>query len=131
MRIGTTEKAMSLQRLAKRAIFLLCAGRHNRRDRRGDDSSPKRPTKSGTEAAHWGYIGLANPADWALPQVTISPTSDIGKLPYGQVYATARQRVLHYRFPVPDGTYKVRVHFLQAVGGPRRTKSGCPPPPME
>jgi hypothetical protein len=73
------------------------------------------PAQTG-KAARWGYVGLANPPDWALPQVTIAPTSDIGKLPYGQVYATARQRVLHYRFPVPDGTYKVRVHFLQAAG---------------
>jgi len=85
---------------------------------------PSGSTKSGTEAAHRGYVGLANPADWALPQVTISLTSDIGKLPYGQVYATARQRVLHYRFPVPDGTYKVRVHFLQAVGGATKNEVG-------
>jgi hypothetical protein len=82
------------------------------------------PARSGTEAVRWGYVGLANPADWALPQVTISPTSDIGKLPYGQVYATARQRVLHYRFPVPDGAYKVRIHFLQAVGGATKNDVG-------
>jgi hypothetical protein len=57
-------------------------------------------------------------------EVVIAPTSDIGKLPYAQVYATARCRVLHYRFPVPDGAYKVRVHFLQAVGGTTRNEAG-------
>jgi hypothetical protein len=83
----------------------------------------KAPAQTG-ETSRWGYVGLANPADWALPQVTIAPASVIGKLPYGQVYATARQRVLHYRFPVPDGTYKVRVHFLQAVGGATKNEAG-------
>jgi len=83
---------------------------------------PIAPTKGGTEAARWGYVGaLANPGS---PEVIIAPASDIGKLPYWQVYATARCRVLHYRFPVPDGTYKVRVHFLQAADGATKNNVG-------
>jgi len=83
---------------------------------------PIASTKSGTEALRWGYVGaLASPG---TPEVIIAPTSDIGKLPYWQVYATARCRVLHYRFPVPDGAYKVRVHFLQAAGGATKNDAG-------
>ena len=116
---------MSLHKLADRAIFLLVVlTAMSGLSATAATPPPRPPTERETEAAHWGYVGLANPADWALPQVTISPTSDIGKLPYGQVYATARQRVLHYRFPVPDGTYKVRVHFLQAVGGATKNEVG-------
>ncbi len=81
----------------------------------------KTPAQTG-QAARWGYVGaLASPGS---PEAVIAPTSDIGKLPYAQVYATARCRVLHYRFPVPDGTYKVRVHFLQAAGGTTKNNVG-------
>jgi hypothetical protein len=114
---------MSLQRLAKRAIFLLLVLAAMTGLSAAETTPPPiAPTKGGTEAARWGYVGaLANPGS---PEVIIAPASDIGKLPYWQVYATSRCRVLHYRFPVPDGAYKVRVHFLQAAGGATKNNAG-------
>jgi hypothetical protein len=116
------ENAMSLQRLASSALFLLALTAITSARVAETTPPPGDPTKSGTEAARWGYVGaLANPG---APEVLIAPTSDIGKLPQGQVYATSRCRVLHYRFHVPDGTYKVRVHFLQAAGGATKNEAG-------
>jgi len=123
MRNYTVEKTVSLQRLADRAIFLLAVlAAMSGLYAAAATPSPDTPTKSGTEAVRWGWVGaLANPGS---PEAIIAPTSEIGKLPYGQVYATARQRVLHYRFPVPDGDYKVRVHFLQAGAGATKNNVG-------
>ncbi len=84
---------------------------------------PTTPSRSGVESARWGFVGVPN-AEWRYVNVAIDPASDIGKLPNGQIYGTCREKVMHYRFPVPDGLYKVRVHFLQAVGGTNKNNAG-------
>ena len=123
MRTTSMMKFVAIRRSSDRALFLLLALTAMTGLSAAETTPPQiAPTKGGTEAARWGYVGaLANPG---APEVIIAPASDISKLPYWQIYATSRCRVLHYRFPVPDGTYKVRVHFLQAADGATKNNVG-------
>ena len=84
---------------------------------------PGASTTNGTEGSRWGFVGAPN-VEWKYASVPIDPASDIGELPQGQIYATSREKVMHYRFPVPDGLCKIRVHFLQAVGGTNKNNGG-------
>jgi len=114
-------RAKSSMRLA--VITLLVSSWANVAPAAVSTTSPTTSPRSGTEPSLWGFVGMPN-AEWRYVSVPIDPSSDIGKLPNGQIYATCREKVMHYRFPVPDGLYTVRVHVLQAVGGATKNNAG-------
>lgn len=61
--------------------------------------------------ASWIVICNDTNAIWKLP---IAADAPLAKSPIAGVFTQRRPRVMSYQFTVPNGTYKVRVHFLQA-----------------
>jgi hypothetical protein len=67
-----------------------------------------------TDEPGWSYTGRPNREGRSTVTVGAAAT-EVASLPFSGIFTTFTSQPLHYRFNVPDGTYTVRLHYLQAV----------------
>jgi len=67
------------------------------------------------------WVVYTQDVNWIPKPLPFAPDSQLQKSPIAAILTQYRPRLLSYQFPVPDGTYKVRLHFLVADPGVKLT----------